>query len=169
VHCRPSVAAGLTRGYAAVATDTGHVGVGVAALDGSWALDRRDRQVNFGHRGVHVVTVAAKEIVRWAYGRQAKYSYFEGCSNGGRQALQEAQRYPEDFDGIVAGAPALDWTGLMTGFNWDSQAVRVAPIPPAKLTLLAQGAVARCDADDGLVSARPAASSSCGTAGRTTR
>ena len=147
----PSVAAGLTRGYAAVGTDTGHVGVGVAALDGSWALDRPDRQVNFGHRGVHVVTVAAKEITRRAYGKRPKYSYFEGCSNGGRQAMQEAQRYPEDFDGIIAGAPALDWTGLMAGFNWDSQALRAAPIPPAKLTLIAQAAVARCDANDGLV------------------
>ena len=147
----PSTAAGLARGYASVATDTGHVGVGVPALDGSWALDRPDRQVNFGHRAIHVVTVAGKEIARRAYGKRAKYSYFQGCSNGGRQALQEAQRYPEDFDGIIAGAPALDWTGLMTGFNWDSQALRAAPIPPEKLTLIAQGAVARCDAQDGLV------------------
>jgi feruloyl esterase len=147
----PSIAAGLARGYASVATDTGHVGMGVAALDGSWALNRLDRQVNFGHRGVHVVTVAGKAILQRAYGKRPKYSYFQGCSNGGRQALQEAQRYPEDFDGIIAGAPALDWTGLMTGFNWDSQALRAAPIPPEKLTLIAQGAVARCDADDGLV------------------
>lgn len=147
----PSIAAGLARGYATVGTDTGHIGVGVPALDGSWALNRLDRQVNFGHRGVHVVTVAAKDIVHRAYGKRPKYSYFQGCSNGGRQALQEAQRYPEDFDGIIAGAPALDWTGLMTGFNWDSQALRAAPIPPAKLTLIAQAAVARCDADDGLV------------------
>jgi feruloyl esterase len=147
----PSIAPGLTAGYASVATDTGHVGVGVAALDGSWALNRPDRQVNFGFRAVHVVTVAAKEITRQAYERKPSYSYFQGCSNGGRQALQEAQRYPNDFDGIIAGAPALDWTGLMIGFNWDSQAIRAAPIPPDKLTVIAQGAVARCDAQDGLV------------------
>jgi feruloyl esterase len=147
----PSINGGLSRGYAAVATDTGHVGVGVAALDGSWALNRLDRQVNFGYRAIHVVTVAAKAIARHAYGRDPNYAYFEGCSNGGRQAMQEAQRYPHDFDGIIAGAPALDWTGLMIGFNWDSQALRAAPIPPAKLTLIAQAAAARCDAKDGLV------------------
>jgi feruloyl esterase len=147
----PSIDGGLARGYASVATDTGHVGMGVAALDGAWALNRLDRQINFGYRGIHVVTRAAKAIVREAYGRSPRYSYFEGCSNGGRQAMHEAQKYPHDFDGIIAGAPALDWTGLMAGFNWDSQAVRAAPIPPEKLTLIAQAAVARCDAKDGLV------------------
>lgn len=147
----PSAAAGLGRGYATVGTDTGHVGTGLAALDGSWALNRLDRQINFGHRAVHVVTVAAKRIVTAAYGRGPRYSYFQGCSNGGRQALMEAQRYPLDFDGIVAGAPALDWTGLMIGFNWNSQAVQAAPIPPAKLTVIANAVVARCDANDGLI------------------
>ncbi len=147
----PPISGGLARGYASVATNTGHVGSGVAALDGSWALNRLDRQVNFGHRGVHVVTVAAKQIATLAYGSAPKYAYFEGCSNGGRQALQEAQRYPHDFDGIIAAAPALDWTGLMIGFNWNSKALRAAPIPPAKLTLIANAAAQRCDANDGLV------------------
>ena len=147
----PGITAGLVRGYASVATNTGHVGAGFAALDGSWALNRLDRQVNFGHRGIHVVTVAAKQIATLAYGSAPKYSYFEGCSNGGRQALNEAQRYPNDFDGIIAGAPALDWTGLMIGFNWNSKALRAAPIPPAKLTLIANAAAKRCDANDGLV------------------
>jgi Tannase and feruloyl esterase len=146
----PSINAGLVRGYASVATNTGHVGQGVAALDGSWALNRRDRQVNFGHRGIHVVTVAAKQIATLAYGSAPKYAYFQGCSNGGRQALNEAQRYPNDFDGIIAAAPALDWTGLMIGFNWNSKALRAAPIPPEKLTLIADAAVKRCDANDGL-------------------
>jgi len=147
----PPAGPGLSRGYAAVGTDTGHQGMGVAALDGSWALNNPQRQLNFGHRAVHVVTVAAKQIVAAAYGRGPSRSYFEGCSNGGRQALLEAQRYPTDFDGIIAGAPALDWTGLMTGFNYNQQAIRAAPIPPAKLTVLANAVVARCDAKDGLV------------------
>lgn len=147
----PLAGPGLSRGYAAVATDTGHQGMGFAALDGSWALNNPQGQLNFGHRAVHVVTVAAKQIVAAAYGRAPSRSYFEGCSNGGRQALMEAQRYPTDFDGIVAGAPALDWTGLMTGFNYNQQAIRSAPIPPAKLSVLAQAVVARCDAKDGLV------------------
>jgi feruloyl esterase len=147
----PPAGPGLSRGYAAVATDTGHQGTGVAALDGAWALNNPQRQLNFGHRAVHVVTVAAKQIVAAAYGRAASRSYFEGCSNGGRQAMMEAQRYPADFDGIIAGAPALDWTGLMTGFNYNQQAVRSAPIPPEKLSVIAKAVVAKCDAKDGLV------------------
>ena len=147
----PPAGPGLSRGYAAVATDTGHQGTGVAALDGAWALNNPQRQLNFGHRAVHEVTVAAKRIVTAAYGSAPTRSYFEGCSNGGRQALMEAQRYPGDFDGIIAGAPALDWTGLMTGFNYNQQAIRAAPIPPAKLSVIAQAVVAQCDAKDGLV------------------
>lgn len=147
----PPAGPGLSRGYAAIATDTGHQGAGVAALDGAWALNNPQRQLNFGHRAVHVVTVAGKQIVAAAYGRAASRAYFEGCSNGGRQAMMEAQRYPADFDGIIAGAPALDWTGLMTGFNYNQQAVRAAPIPPEKLTVLAKAVVERCDAKDGLV------------------
>ena len=147
----PGAGPGLNRGYAAVATDTGHQGLGVAALDGSWALNNPQAQLNFGHRAVHVVTVAAKQIVAAAYGSGPSRAYFEGCSNGGRQALMEAQRYPGDFDGIIAGAPALDWTGLMIGFNYNQQAVRAAPIPPAKLSVIAAAVVAECDAKDGLV------------------
>ena len=148
----PGPAAGIRRGYAEVATDTGHVGTGlVAALDGSWALDNLERQVNFGYRAIHVVTVAAKQIVSAAYGQAPRHSYLEGCSNGGRQAAMEAQRYPTDFNGIIAGAPAFDWTGLMTSFNWDEQALRAAPIPPPKLSLIAKAVVAQCDALDGLV------------------
>lgn len=147
----PGAGPGLIRGYAVVATDTGHQGAGVAAFDGSWALHRPDRQLNFGHRGIHVVTVAAKQIVTAAYGQAPRYSYFESCSNGGRQALQEAQRYPLDFNGIIAGAPALDWTGLMIGFNWNQQVLAAAPVPPAKLSVIAQEVVRQCDAGDGLV------------------
>lgn len=147
----PAAGPGLSRGYAAVATDTGHQGSGVAALDGSWALNNPQGQLNFGHRAVHVVTVAAKQIVAAAYGSDPSRTYFEGCSNGGRQALMEAQRYPEDFDGIIAGAPALDWTGLMIGFNYNQQAVRAAPIPPAKLSVIAAAVAAECDAKDGLI------------------
>ena len=98
-----------------------------------------------------MVTVAAKRIVEAAYGRRPAHSYFEGCSNGGRQAAMEAQRYPEDFDGIIAGAPALDWSGIITGFNWNQQAVKSAPIPSEKLAVIAKGVVSQCDAADGLV------------------
>src|SRR5437879_6137677 len=77
--------------------------------------------------------------------------YFEGCSNGGRQAMQEAERYPADFDGIIAGAPALDWVGTMTGFVWNEQAVNAAPLSIAKVALLAGAVLAQCDAKDGLM------------------
>ena len=149
----PIATTALARGYAVVGTDTGHVGgAPAAALDGSWALNRPDRQLNWGHRAIHVVTVAAKQIVGAAYGQAPHYSYFEGCSNGGRQAAMEAQRYPTDFNGIIAAAPALDITGLMLGFNWNEQALQgSAAIPPGKLPVIANAVVAQCDARDGLV------------------
>jgi len=142
----------LARGYAVIGTDTGHVGGGAfgAALDGSWALNNLERQVNFGHRAVHVVTVAGKKIVKAFYNRHERLAYFEGCSNGGRQAMQEAERYPTDFDGIIAGAPALDWVGTMSGFVWNEQAVNAAPLSVDKVALLAGAVLAACDAKDGL-------------------
>ena len=97
-------------GYATVGTDTGHEGPGT---DASWALNQPERQINFGHLAVHRTAETAKAIVRAHYGSDIDYSYFLGCSRGGGQALMEAQRYPEDFDGISSGAPAFDWTGIM--------------------------------------------------------
>ena len=97
----------LEKGYAVAGTDTGHVGPG-GATDGRWALGNLERIVNFGHAAVHRVTETAKAAVKARYGRSAEKAYFAGCSNGGRQALMSAQRYPEDFDAILAGAPALD-------------------------------------------------------------
>ena len=142
---------GLTSGYAAATTDTGHRGLPpLPRRDASWALDNPERQINWAHRATHVVTVAAKEIVQAFYGRPPQRSYFEGCSNGGRQGLMEAQRYPADFNGIIAGAPALDWTGGMMGFNWDAQALQIAPIPVGKVALIAKAVLEECDARDGL-------------------
>jgi len=106
--------------------------------------------VNFGHRAVHSVTIDAKQIVQAFYGRMPEQSYFEGCSNGGRQALMEAQRYPTDFNGIIAGAPGLDWTGLMMAWNWNAQALKLAPIPETKLGMIAAAVLEQCDARDGL-------------------
>ena len=91
-------------GYATVATNTGHEANGITAR---WALNEPERQVNYGSVVVHRTIEVAKAITRSFYGRDAHYSYFYGCSNGGRQALIEAERYPEDFSGIVAGAPAM--------------------------------------------------------------
>ncbi len=101
----------LRQGFATVGTDTGHQG---SASDASWALDRRDRKVNYAYRAVHLAAETAKTIVRLHYGRDIDYSYFTGCSNGGRQGMMESQRFPDDFDGIVSGAPGYDWVGFST-------------------------------------------------------
>jgi hypothetical protein len=138
----------LTRGYAVAATDNGHEGGGA-----SWAIGHPEKLIDFGHRAVHETSVQAKAIVRAFYGRAPERSYFNGCSNGGREALMEAQRYPEDFNGIIAGAPASDWSHLFTAFVWNERALLATPdssIPPAKLPAIQRAVVASCDATDGL-------------------
>jgi feruloyl esterase len=97
----------LQAGYATVGTDTGHQG---HPLDASWAHNNLERLVNFGHQAVHRTAVTAKSLTEAYYQNGIARSYFTGCSRGGGQALMAAQRYPEDFDGIVAGAPAYNWT-----------------------------------------------------------
>jgi Tannase and feruloyl esterase len=95
------LAGALSRGYAAASTDTGHSGG-----DASWAIGQPEKIVDYGHRGIHEMTERAKSIIKAFYGDGPKRSYFASCSNGGRQALMEVQRYPNDYDGIIAGAPA---------------------------------------------------------------
>jgi len=109
----------INDGYATVGTDTGHQG-GITQAD--WALNNLERQLNFGYLAVHRTAEVAKAILRSYYSASETKSYFSGCSNGGRQALMEAQRYPEDFDGIIAGAPAYDFTGVAAQFVKDMQA-----------------------------------------------
>ena len=99
----------VNAGYATVGTDTGHQGGGT---DASWAHNNLERQLNFGYLAVHRTAETAKAIAARYYGSAPARSYFQGCSRGGGQALMEAQRFPADFDGIIAGAPAYDWTGL---------------------------------------------------------
>src|SRR5258708_11609507 len=109
----------VNAGYATVGTDTGHQG---GVTEARWALNNLERQLNFGYLAVHRTAEVAKAIVRSYYGTSETRSYFSGCSNGGRQALMEAQRYPDDFDGIVAGAPAYDFTAIGAQFIKDMQA-----------------------------------------------
>ena len=101
------MAAALNRGYATASTDTGHSTPG-----GAWALGHPELVIDFGYRAIHEMTVKAKAIVEAFYGNGPRLSYFVGCSTGGRQGLMEAQRFPNDYDGIVAGAPANYWTHL---------------------------------------------------------
>jgi feruloyl esterase len=141
---------GMLQGYATVGTDTGHAAGGT---DASWALGHPEKVTDFGYRGIHRMTEIAKAAIKAYYGDDPRHSYFEGCSNGGRQALMEAQRFPEDYDGILAGAPANFWTHLLTKALADAQATTIDPasyIPASKLPAIAQAVNAACDAQDGV-------------------
>jgi feruloyl esterase len=145
-----SMAATLARGYTASSTDTGHEGTG---QDGSYALGHREKVIDFGYRAVHEMTVKAKLIIAAYYGRAAQFSFWNGCSTGGRQALAEAQRFPADYNGIVAGAPALFLTHMQAASIWKAQAIRKNPgglVPPSKLLLIHNAVLAACDARDGV-------------------
>jgi feruloyl esterase len=142
------MALALDRGYAATSTDTGHSG-GSAVF----ALGHPEKLIDFGWRAVHEMTVASKRIIAAYYDAGPKRSYWNGCSAGGRQAMKEAQRFPADFDGIIAGSPGLDWTGRA------AQAVRMAKIleknEPARLAqrqieLLHRAVIDTCDGVDGV-------------------
>jgi hypothetical protein len=137
-------------GFVIASTDMGHQGMG-----GEFGKDPQKRE-DFAHRGVHLTAVAAKKLIRAFYGRDAERSYFTGCSDGGREALVEAQRYPSDFDGIVAGAPALNFQVQNSLYHaWqarsntgpDGRAILAA----TRLSLLHEAVVGQCDALDGQV------------------
>lgn len=144
-----AMATALRRGYATASTDTGHTGDDVRFGQG-----HPEKVIDYGHRAVHVMTEAAKLVIRNATGRFAERSYFVGCSAGGHQALSEAQRYPGDYDGIVAGAPANNRIRQTFGFlaSWIAthDAAGAPLLTPAKLALLTRSATAACDANDGL-------------------
>jgi len=145
--------ASVNSGFATVGTDTGHTG---NVVDASWALNNVERRVNFGHVAVHRTALVSKAIVRSYYGEAAKRSYFSGCSNGGRQGMMEAQRYPDDFDGIVSGAPAMDFTGIAAQFLKDIQAQHPDPknvtpvLPPDTMKAIGAKILDACDAADGV-------------------
>jgi TonB family protein len=146
----PGLARALSAGYASASTDTGHSG---SPIDSHWALGHPDKIVDFGWRAIHEMTVEAKSIIQAFYGDAPKKSYFAGCSNGGRQALMEAQRFPEDYDGIIAGAPANYWTKVFATFIWDVQAMQAEPgsyIGANKIPAIAKAVTAACDANDGV-------------------
>ena len=98
----------VSEGYATAGTDAGHQGSGIKA---DWAFDNMERQLDFGKLAIHLTAAVSKFIIHTYYCADPAYSYFAGCSRGGGQAMMEAQQYPDDFDGIVAGAPAFNWPG----------------------------------------------------------
>ncbi|WP_291834268.1 tannase/feruloyl esterase family alpha/beta hydrolase [Brevundimonas sp.] len=150
---RLSMRPALSRGYAVAGTDMGHTEAGADGKNASWALNQPERIIDFGHRANHVTAVAAKALVEAYYGRRPDRSYFQGCSDGGREALMAAQRYPDDFDGIVAGAPANAWTHLMASFAWSWKAAHQSADSMLKAPNLARiqaAALAACDDLDGV-------------------
>ncbi|MEN3336489.1 MAG: hypothetical protein V7647_165 [Acidobacteriota bacterium] len=147
-----AMAAALKRGYAVASTDTGHVSKG--SFDATWALRRPDLIADFGHRSLHVTTLNGQKITGAFYHRRPRHSYYVGCSKGGQQGLMEAQRYPEDYDGIIAGDPANNWTRFYAGGHlWYWLATTRDPasyIPARKIPLLTDAVNAACDALDGV-------------------
>ena len=138
----------LRRGFAVAATDDGHNAV--QTPQGTFALGHPEKLIDFSYRAVHDTSEQAKVIVAAFYGTAPAPNYFVGCSDGGREALMEAQRYPEDFDGILAGAPANDWSHLFTSFAWNALALSKTRIPIVKLATIQRAVLAACDAADGL-------------------
>jgi pimeloyl-ACP methyl ester carboxylesterase len=146
----PADAAALSGGYANVSSDSGHQGTPV---DATFALHDSHAAQLFGSGSVPAVTVAATELLRLAYGQTPSRTYFEGCSNGGREALMAAQRNPDLFDGIIARAPAYNWGGFQGHFNRNYKALAAvgAAFTPDKIALLAGAVRTACDAKDGIV------------------
>jgi feruloyl esterase len=143
-----SLARAITRGYAAAATDDGTQAGG----RGDFALGHPEKITDFGYRALKETTDTAKAIIAALAGKGPQRSYFNGCSDGGREALMEAQRFPEDFDGIIVGAPANAWTNMFAGFLANEHALLDAPasyIPPTKLPILSKAALTQCTKNDG--------------------
>lgn len=144
----PGLGEAVKRGYASAGTDTGHT-----TVDAAWALAHPEKVIDFGYRALHEMTEKAKAIVGAFYGNGLRQSYFASCSDGGREALMEAQRFPADYDGILAGAPANYWTHLLVGSMWQLRATTLDPasyIPASKIPALSEAVLAACDAQDGL-------------------
>jgi feruloyl esterase len=150
-----SAAGAVNSGFATVGTDTGHEWE--PGYMAGWAFNNIEAQVNFGYLAVHRTAEVAKALIRAYYGGDPAYSYFSGCSRGGGQAMMEAQRYPQDFDGIVAGAPAFHWTGFAAAAVAIAKALYPDPAHLDKTVLdkealekLQQAILEQCDAQDGL-------------------
>ena len=141
-------------GYATVGTDTGHEGSGIKA---DWAYNNMERQLNYGYLAVHRTAEVAKNIVTQYYCQAPAYNYFIGCSRGGGQAMHEAQKYAQDFDGIVAAAPVISFTATGAEFIQNSQALFPDPnqltkatLSPSHVEILQEAVLKQCDLLDGV-------------------
>ncbi len=147
-----SIRTGLARGFAVAGTDDGHQSA--IGTDASWALGHPEKVVDFGYRALKETTQAARAVIAAHAPKAPIHAYFAGCSDGGREALMEAQRYPDDFDGILAGDPANHWTHLIAGAAWNAQALSETPasyIPAAKLKAIEAAEQRACGDADGVI------------------
>jgi pimeloyl-ACP methyl ester carboxylesterase len=143
----------LEYGYVGIQTDTGHAGGDGAFGMLSPGVANTQLQIDFAYRSEHLMAVVGKQLVRAFYGQAPSHSYWSGCSTGGRQGMMMAQRYPEDYDGIVAGAPSIHWDRFLAYWLWPQMVMNLdlgAPMSSAKQALATSAAVRACDADDGM-------------------
>jgi feruloyl esterase len=140
--------AALAVGFAFAQTNTGHYASEEPGA--SFALSDPQKAIDYAYRAIHMTATTTKAIAADYYGRPVSHAYWNSCSNGGRQGLIEAQRFPEDFDGIIANAPWVDQTGFTVGAIWNQQALTETPVTAAKMALVADRVMATCDAVDGL-------------------
>lgn len=144
-----SRASGLAKGFATTRTDTGHLSAKEPLA--SFGYNRLDKIIDHGYRAVHETVTLTKTLVNEYYARKPSYSYWDGCSTGGRQGMMSASKYPEDFDGILAGAPTLRWSDVMMKGLANQQALNAAPtLTLAKLSVVFKAVLAKCDAKDGV-------------------
>lgn len=142
----PRLTQALTEGYAAAGSDTGH-----EAKNTNWAWNNLDAQNNYAYLATHVVTLIGKQILRAFYDQHERRAYFVGCSNGGKMALAEVQRYPDDFDAAIAGDPVIDRSKLMMQYVWNAQALAPAPIPPSKIPVIEKATMNACRVSGGAI------------------
>src|SRR5262245_47435464 len=147
------LASGIRAGYATASTDTGHPASdgGRFALNGDGTLNTQ-LILDFSQRSLHEMALKAKALINEYYGKAPKYSYWNGCSTGGRQGLMAVQRFPEEYDGLVIGAPAINWDRFIPSELWPQVVMKAlgAPISNAKLNAVTNAAIAVCDAGDGV-------------------
>lgn len=143
-----ALAHGLRRGYAASSTDTGHTG---GPMDASWALGHPQRVVDYGHRAHHLTALTTRRLIAAYYETPARHAYFIGCSNGGQQGLMAAQRYPQDYDGIVSGAPGTNFPDMATYVMLNGRRnLADANLTQQQMSGVVQRMVRACDAKDGV-------------------
>lgn len=142
------LAVAVRSGFASGGTDTGHKG---EATDSTWALGHPEKVIDFGYRAVHTMTELSKTVVQAFYSSAAQHAYFTSCSDGGREALMEAQRFPGDYDGILAGAPAYNWTSLVSRAAQMNQVLLASPesyLPASKVPAIAKTVLVACQREE---------------------